>query len=116
MRTVANILIAEFLSDVHVTCAKCSDSDWRPLQKYLLRGRGCVILQVLHTIGLQVSVWITASFTLHSSDSICSGRPPVASYVSCSSPFFHCFSSSSDHRSMTSRDATSTTDSVRVLC
>ena len=55
MKTWSNILVAECLNDVHVTCNKCSEQDWTPLQKYLLKGRGCVILQVLYTIGLKVS-------------------------------------------------------------
>ena len=67
MKTVSNILVAEFLNDVHVTCNKCSEQDWTPLQKYLLKGRGCVILQVLYTIGLQVnpSKLLTKTYPWH---------------------------------------------------
>ena len=56
MRGVCNILVAEFLSDVHVICEQCrQNNDTQPLQSYLLSGRGCIILHVLSTLGLQVS-------------------------------------------------------------
>lgn len=55
MRTVCSVLVGEFLVDVHRMCAACSGADTSPLQEYLLHGRGCVILRVLHTISIQVS-------------------------------------------------------------
>lgn len=62
MRCVCNILVAEFLANVHVICERCAaDDDTRPLQQYLLHQRGCVILRVLSTIGVQVSIELHTS-------------------------------------------------------
>jgi len=54
MQSVSNILAGELLVDVDRVCSCCDDDDIAPLQEYLLRGRGCLILSVLNTIGVQV--------------------------------------------------------------
>lgn len=55
MKSVSNLLVQEFMLDVQRLCASAKvDSDASHLRDYLLTGRGCLILHVLHTIGVQV--------------------------------------------------------------
>ena len=63
MNSVPDILVREFHSDIYNVCSKVTEAgcedDLQPLQEYLLRGRGWVILHVLNTLGLQVCYHIS---------------------------------------------------------
>ncbi|KAL4238058.1 hypothetical protein ACF0H5_002769 [Mactra antiquata] len=53
MKSVCNQFCKEFMSDIlHIT-SRSEDDDILPLQKYLLEGRGWILLQVIHDKGVQ---------------------------------------------------------------
>ena len=52
MHSVCSILAGELLVDVHRVCAGCGDDPF-PLERYLLAGRGSLLLAVLNTLQLQ---------------------------------------------------------------
>lgn len=54
MRSVANHLCQEFMSDIIRVTGSSDDDDTAPLQNYLLRERGWLLLYTIHKNGTQV--------------------------------------------------------------
>lgn len=65
MRSVANHLCQEFMSDIIRVTGSSDDEDTAPLQNYLLRERGWLLLYTIHKNGTQVEHWIICNFILY---------------------------------------------------
>lgn len=65
MRSVANHLCQEFMSDIIRVTGSSDDEDTAPLQNYLLRERGWLLLYTIHKNGTQVEHWIICHLLLY---------------------------------------------------
>lgn len=65
MRSVANHLCQEFMSDIIRVTGSSDDEDTAPLQNYLLRERGWLLLYTIHKNGTQVEHSIICNLLLY---------------------------------------------------